>query len=227
MRRTKVGFWDGWGGVIRWGPRAAFRSARGRNGRFLALLAGARAMDEHCRTAPVRTESRCCSRCSASGTKPARRQATRCCLRPVHGVFPELLQPLDMESNGKRVLARAAPRRGRRDDVWVSRPNGQHDSSVLHRAPRSSVRLIGFLENAHPRGDQHSSCWRPVRADRSARVGRTARRSPPKGATRWWRIALPATPGNKLVAPVEPATFGALIAMTNQGFARRRLDGTR
>ena len=103
--------------------------------------------------------------------------------------FPDFLQQLDMESNGKRV---------RRDGSDVARPtgpvvwgqvgtNGQHAFfQLLHQGTALvPCDFIGFLESPNPRGDQHTQLLANLlRRPRRWRSAAMRRRWPPTACRR-------------------------------------------
>jgi glucose-6-phosphate isomerase len=127
-----------------------------------------------------------------------------------------------MESNGKRVSSsgRAAPR-PTGPIVW-GQPgtNGQHAFfQLLHQGTALvPCDFIGFLESAHPRGNQHVQLLANLFAQTEALAfGRTAEEVAAEGvpaALVPHRTFPGDRPSNTLIAErLEPATLGALIAL--------------
>jgi glucose-6-phosphate isomerase len=191
---------------------------------FRALLAGARAMDEHFRQAPFERNL------------PVLLALLGVWYRNLHGAetaavlpysqhlarFPDFLQQLDMESNGKRV---------RHDGSAVSRPtgpvvwgqvgtNGQHAFfQLLHQGTALvPCDFIGFFESPNPRGDQHTQLLANLFAQTEALAfGRSAESVAAEGVSAGLvphRTFPGDRPSNLLLAErLEPATLGALIAL--------------
>ena len=118
IRTAASGFTTGWAGAIRSGPRSACRWRWSRAWmRFLDMLAGARRLDRHFRSAPLGRNmpvllalialwNRNFLGASSMAVLPYDNRLDR---------FPAFLQQLQMESNGKRVCMDGPP--GQRQDL--------------------------------------------------------------------------------------------------------------
>jgi glucose-6-phosphate isomerase len=100
-----------WAGAIRCGPRSASRWRwRWATVAFAEFLAGAKAIDEHFRDAPLADNV-----VVRAAFADLYTQAMGCQTRAVFAyderlaLLPDYLQQLEMESNGKRVLADGSP----------------------------------------------------------------------------------------------------------------------
>jgi glucose-6-phosphate isomerase len=233
------GFWDWVGGRYSlWSSVGlSVALAIGADG-FRALLEGARAMDDHFRTAPVERNL------------PALLGLIGIWYRDVLGaqttavlpysqyleLLPNHLQQLDMESNGKRVLrdGRPAPRASG-PIVWGSAgTNGQHAFyQLLHQGTALvPCDFIGFLEGVQPQvargeptasedqrtGDQHLQLLANLFAQTEALAfGRTAEEVAAEAvapALVPHRTFPGNRPSNTLIADrLDPASLGALIAL--------------
>jgi glucose-6-phosphate isomerase len=191
---------------------------------FRALLEGARAMDEHFRSAPLERNLpvllaligiwyRDLLDAETAAVLPYSQYLT---------LFPAFLQQLDMESNGKRVLHDGhAATRASGPIVWGEPgTNAQHAFfQLLHQGTALvPCDFIGFLESAHPRGDQHMQLLANLFAQTEALAfGRSAEEVAAEGvpaALVPHRTFPGDRPSNTLVAErLEPATLGALIAL--------------
>jgi glucose-6-phosphate isomerase len=124
-------FWDWVGGRYSlWSAVSLSVACCLREGAFDALLAGAAAMDEHFRTAPLEQNAPVIAACVATWNRTALRYASYSCAPYARrlDLLPSFLQQLEMESNGKSVTrdgaALARPAAG---VTWGSSgTNGQH-----------------------------------------------------------------------------------------------------
>jgi len=219
------GFWDWVGGRYSlWSAVGLSIALAAGAEAFRGLLAGARAMDEHFRSAPFERNLPVLLALQGIWYRNLLGAETTAVLPydQYLALFPEFLQQLDMESNGKRVLCsgRAAPR-PTGPIVW-GQPgtNGQHAFfQLLHQGTALvPCDFIGFLENTHPRGDQHVQLLANLFAQTEALAfGRTAEEVAAEGvpaALVPHRTFPGDRPSNTLVAErLEPATLGALIAL--------------
>ena len=211
---TTFGFWDWVGGRYSlWSaiglPIAIAIGAEG----FRALLAGAHAMDEHFRTAPL------------AANLPVRLALldvwyrnflgfTSRCIAPYHAGLRRLAahwQQLEMESNGKRVdqAGRALP--FATSPVLWGEPgsNGQHAFfQMLHQGTDVlPLEIVAVRECAHPLPGHHSMLLANALAQAQAlMVGRAC-----EDGHRHF-------PGNRpstflLLDALTPASLGALIAL--------------
>ncbi len=222
------GFWDWVGGRYSlWSSVGlSIALAVGAEG-FRALLEGARAMDEHFRSAPFERNLPVLLALLGIWYRDLLGAETTAVLpySQYLELLPNHLQQLDMESNGKRVLhdGRPAPR-PTGPIVWGSAgTNGQHAFyQLLHQGTALvPCDFIGFLEatsGGHPRGDQHVQLLANLFAQTEALAfGRSAEEVV---AQRVSAALVPHRtfpgdrPSNTLVAQrLEPATLGALIAL--------------
>jgi glucose-6-phosphate isomerase len=191
---------------------------------FLSLLAGAHAMDEHFRSAPLERNLPVLLALLGIWYRDLLGAETAAVLpySQYLELLPNHLQQLDMESNGKRVLRSGDPApRPTGPIVWGSAgTNGQHAFyQLLHQGTALvPCDFIGFLENPNPRGDQQVQLVANLFAQTEALAfGKTAEEVAAEGTS----AALVAhrtfpgdRPSNTLVADrLEPATLGALIAL--------------
>src|SRR5262245_9372385 len=219
------GFWDWVGGRYSlWSAVGlSIALAIGADG-FRALLGGARAMDEHFRSAPLERNLPVLLALLGIWYRDLLGAETTAVLpySQYLELLPNHLQQLDMESNGKRVLrsGRPAPR-PTGPIVWGSAgTNGQHAfSQLLHQGTALvPCDFIGFLESLHPRGAQHVQLLANLFAQTEALAfGKTAEEVAAEGsgpALVPHRTFPGDRPSNTLVADrLEPATIGALIAL--------------
>src|SRR5436309_3166050 len=157
-------------------------------------------------------------RCSSS----ARRRSRRSRRSRTLALLPAFLQQLAMESNGKRVLTSgAAAPRPTGPILWgQAGTNGQHAFyQLLHQGTALvACDFIGFLQSAHPRGDQHVQLLANLFAQTEALAfGRGAEEVAAEGVAAELvphRTFPGDRPTNTLVADrLDPATLGALIAL--------------
>ncbi len=219
------GFWDWVGGRYSlWSAvGVSIALAIGSDG-FRVVLDGGRAMDEHFRSAPLERNLPVLLALLGVWYRNALAAETIAVLPYSQSLarLPELLQQLDMESNGKRVQesGTAAPRPT--GPILWGQPgtNGQHAFfQLLHQGTALvPCDFIGFLESTHPCGDQHVQLLANLFAQTEALAfGRTAEEVV-AGGTPSELVPHHVFPGdrpsNTLVADrLEPATLGALIAL--------------
>jgi glucose-6-phosphate isomerase len=211
---TTFGFWDWVGGrYSMWSaiglPIAIAIGAEN----FRAMLAGAHAMDEHFRTAPL------------DANLPVRLGlldvwyrdffgfASRC-VAPYHSNLrrlPAYLQQLEMESNGKRVDALGRPLTVATSPVVWGEPgtNGQHAYfQMLHQGTdRIPVEFIAVKDAAHLLEGHHDQ----LLANALAQAQALMQGKHDAGGHKDF-------PGNRpstffILERLDPASFGALIAM--------------
>ena len=212
---TTFGFWDWVGGRYSlWSaiglPIAMAIGSAG----FRDLLAGAHAMDEHFRTAPL------------AQNLPMRlglldvwyrnfHGFTSRCIAPYHaalGRLPAYLQQLEMESNGKRVGLDGQPLPYATSPVLWGEPgtNGQHAFfQMLHQGTDVlPLELIAVRKPTHPLKGHHNKLLANALAQAQAlMVGKV---SDDDGHRHF--------PGNRpstflLLDALTPASLGALIAL--------------
>jgi glucose-6-phosphate isomerase len=222
---NRFGFWDWVGGRYSlWSAVGlSIALAIGSDG-FRALLAGAREMDEHFRTAPFERNLAVLLALLGVWYRDVLGAETAAVLPYSQDLarLPDFLQQLDMESNGKRVQRSGAPAtRPTGPIVWgQAGTNGQHAFfQLLHQGTALvPCDFIGFFENTHPRGDQHLQLVANLLAQTEALAfGRTAEEVAADGVAPEL-VAHRTFPGNRpsntLVAErLEPAALGALVAL--------------
>ena len=211
---TTFGFWDWVGGRYSlWSaiglPLAISVGAAG----FQAFLAGAHAMDEHFRTAPL-----ACNLPVRLGLLDLWYRNfhgfTSRCIAPYHAAlarYPAYLQQLEMESNGKRVDLDGQPLPYATAPVLWGEPgtNGQHAFfQMLHQGTDVvPLELVAVRQPTHPLPGHHDKLLANALAQAQAlMVGQAA----PDGHRDF--------PGNRpstflLLDALTPAAFGALIAL--------------
>ncbi|MFY3384368.1 glucose-6-phosphate isomerase [Paracidovorax sp. MALMAid1276] len=211
---TTFGFWDWVGGRYSlWSaiglPMAIAIGAQG----FRDLLAGAHAMDEHFRTAPLQANL------------PVRlglldvwyrnfHGFTSRCIAPYHAALrrlPAYLQQLEMESNGKRVAKDGTPLAVATSPVLWGEPgtNGQHAFfQMLHQGTDViPLEIIAVRQPTHPLPGHHDKLLANALAQAQAlMVGKDG-----EDAHRHF-------PGNRpstflLLDALTPAALGSLIAL--------------
>ncbi len=157
------GFWDWVGG------RYSMDSAIGLSlmiaigpHRFVEMLEGFRAMDEHFRTAPLERNGPALLGLVGVWYRNFLGLATHAVLPYSQYLdrFPAYLQQLDMESNGKRVTRDGTPVDHDTGPIVWGEPgtNGQHAFyQLLHQGTTVvPADLIGFLRPVEDLGDQHA-----------------------------------------------------------------------
>jgi glucose-6-phosphate isomerase len=211
---TTFGFWDWVGGRYSlWSaiglPIAIAIGAQG----FRELLAGAHAMDEHFRTAPL------------AGNLPVRLGLLDVWYRNFHGFgsrsiapyhsalrrLPAYLQQLEMESNGKSVDAQGRPLAFGTSPVLWGEPgtNGQHAYfQMLHQGTdRVPVEFIAVREPAHDLPGHHELLLANALAQAQALMQGKA----DAGGHRNFAGNRPST--FFLLEALDPASLGALLAL--------------
>ncbi|MES2785849.1 MAG: glucose-6-phosphate isomerase [Pseudomonadota bacterium] len=180
---------------------------------FRSLLAGAHAMDEHFRTAPLERNL------------PVRLGLLDVWYRNFHGFasrsiapyhshlkrLPAYLQQLEMESNGKRVDAQGRALGIDTSPVLWGEPgtNGQHAYfQMLHQGTQvTPVEFIAVRQPAHQLGDHHTL----LLANAVAQAQALMQGQPDGGGHRDF-------PGNRpstffVLERLDPASLGALLAL--------------
>jgi glucose-6-phosphate isomerase len=219
------GFWDWVGG------RYSMLSAIGLStmialgpAGFRELLAGARAMDEHFRTAPL------------SQNLPALMGLLNIWYGNFFGAdtvavlpydqylsrFPAYLQQLTMESNGKRVTLGGAELDYQTGAIYWGEPgtNGQHSFyQLIHQGTKLiPCDFIGFCRSLNPLGDHHDLLMANLLAQSEALAfGKTAEEVAAEG-TAEWLVPHRSFPGNRpsstiLADSLTPAVLGAMVAL--------------
>jgi glucose-6-phosphate isomerase len=219
------GFWDWVGG------RYSLESAVGLSlmlaigpEHFRALLAGSRAMDEHFRSAPLDENLPVVLGLLGIWYVNFWGAETHAVLPYDHSLarFPDYLQQLDMESNGKRVDREGKPLTQPSGPVVWGQPgtNGQHAFfQLLHQGTRLvPCDFIGFAQSQNPNGNQHALLLANCLAQTQALAfGRTAEEAAAAGVSE--TLAPHRTfPGNRpsntiFARRLDPHTLGALIAL--------------
>jgi glucose-6-phosphate isomerase len=219
------GFWDWVGGRYSlWSAvGVSIALAIGADG-FRALLGGARAMDEHFSSSPLEQSLPVLLALLGVWYRNFLGTETAAVLPydQYLALLPEFLQQLDMESNGKRVQrsGRPAPH-ATGPIVWGEvGTNSQHAFfQLLHQGTALvPCDFIGFMESAHPRGNQHVQLLANLFAQTEALAfGRTAEEVAEQGVAAELvphRTFPGDRPSNLLVAErLDPASLGALIAL--------------
>ena len=219
------GFWDWVGGRYSlWSSVGiSIALAIGADG-FRALLAGGHAMDEHFRSAPLERNLPVLLALLGVWYRSVLGAETLAVLPYCQPLarLPDLLQQLDMESNGKRVLVSGAVAPRPTGPILWGQPGtiGQHAFFQLLHQGTSLVPcdFIGFFENTDPRGDQHVQLLANLFAQTEALAfGRPAEELLAAGVAAEL-IPHQTFPGNRpsntLIANrLEPASLGALIAL--------------
>jgi glucose-6-phosphate isomerase len=219
------GFWDWVGG------RYSMDSAIGLStmiavgpGQFAEMLAGFHEMDEHFRTAPLRSNLPALMGllqvwytgfmgAASIGVMPYEQYLKR---------FPAYLQQLTMESNGKHVTLDGQPVDYPTGPVFWGEPgtNGQHSFyQLIHQGTELiPVDLIGFGKSLNPIGDQHDLLTANVLAQAQALAfGKTleqvlAEGTSPEVAPH--RVMEGNRPTNVLMTEIlTPKVLGTLVAL--------------
>ncbi len=182
---------------------------------FRDFLAGAHAMDEHFRHAPLERNMPAVLALTAFWYRQFFGAASQV-VAPYHqdlSLFPAYLQQLEMESNGKRVTRDGQPVALRTAPVvWGSAgTNGQHAYfQMLHQGTDLiPVDFIAVLKPAHGFLHQHKALLANCFAQAEALMN--GKQDPQLPSYR-------AFPGNRpsnmlLMDELKPATLGALIAL--------------
>ncbi len=212
---TTLGFWDWVGGRYSlWSAIGLpIAIAIGSNG-FRALLAGAHAMDEHFRTAPLARNLPVRLALLDVWYRNFHGFASRCVAPYSHGLrrLPAYLQQLEMESNGKGVDAAGEPLPYATAPVVWGEPgtNGQHAFfQMIHQGP--DVIPVEFIALRRPGRDlpgQHPRLLANALAQAQALM--QGRESPDNPHRRF--------SGNRpstflLLDALTPESLGALIAL--------------
>jgi glucose-6-phosphate isomerase len=235
---STFGFWDWVGGRYSlWSSVGiSIALAIGADG-FRALLAGGHAMDEHFRSAPLEHNLPVLLAILGIWYRSVLGAETLAVLPYCQPLarLPDLLQQLDMESNGKRVLVSGAAAPLPTGPILWGQPGtiGQHAFFQLLHQGMSLVPcdFIGFFEAScaqraagerRPedveRGDQHVQLFANLLAQTEALAfGRTAEELIAAGVAPGL-IPHQTFPGNRpsntLIADrLDPASLGALIAL--------------
>ena len=211
---TTFGFWDWVGGRYSlWSaiglPIAIAIGSAG----FRDLLAGAHAMDEHFRTAPLAQNLPVRLGLLDVWYRNFHGFASRC-IAPYHAALarlPAYLQQLEMESNGKRVARDGTPLPYATSPVLWGEPgtNGQHAFfQMLHQGTDViPLEIIAVRQPTHPLPGHHDKLLANALAQAQAlMVGKAG-----EDAHRHF-------PGNRpstflLLEALTPASLGALIAL--------------
>ncbi len=209
-----LGMWDWVGGRYSlWSavglPLAVAVGSQG----FCALLAGARAMDEHFASAPLETNLPLRLALLDIWQRDFLGLSSRCVNPYHHGLrrLPAYLQQLEMESNGKGVDAQGRTLSFQTSPVvWgEAGSNGQHAFfQMLHQGPDVvPVEFIAVKEPAHGLLAQHQGLLANALAQaRALMIGQ----ADPGGHRNF--------PGNRpstflLLERMEPSSLGALLAL--------------
>lgn len=211
---TTFGFWDWIGG------RYSLMSAIGLplaisigQSAWRELLAGAHAMDEHFRTAPMERNLPVRLGLLDVWYRNFHGMDSRC-IAPYHSLlsrWPAYLQQLEMESNGKRVDRQGQALPFETSPVIWGEPgtNGQHAFfQMLHQGTCiTPVEFVAVRQETHGLGGHHEKLLSHVLAQaRALMLGRSD-----AGGHRHF-------PGNRpstmlLLERLDPASLGALIAL--------------
>jgi glucose-6-phosphate isomerase len=191
---------------------------------FRDMLAGARAMDEHYRTAPLATNLPALMGllnvwyanflgADTVAVLPYDQYLSR---------FPAYLQQLTMESNGKRVTLGGAEVDYQTGAIFWGEPgtNGQHSFyQLIHQGTKLiPCDFIGFCKSLNPLGDHHDLLMANMLAQSEALAfGKTAAEVSAEG-TADWLVPHRSFPGNRpssvlLADSLNPAALGALVAL--------------
>jgi glucose-6-phosphate isomerase len=224
-RDAMFGFWDWVGGrySLESAVGLALMLAVGPE-HFRELLAGSRAMDEHFRSAPLRENLPVLLGLLGVWYANFWGAETHAVLPYdqylVH--FPDYLQQLDMESNGKRVDREGRTLAYGSGPVVWGQPgtNGQHAFfQLLHQGTRLvPCDFIAFARSHNPQGTQHELLLANCLAQTQALAfGRTGAEAAARGV-REAQIPHRTFPGNRpsntlLARQLDPFTLGALIAL--------------
>jgi glucose-6-phosphate isomerase len=223
--QNMFGFWDWVGG------RYSIASAVGLAlmlsigpDRFRAMLAGMREMDDHFREAPL-DRNMPVLLAMIGVWNASYLGATSLAVLPYDqslARFPDYLQQLDMESNGKRVTSRGSELSGSSGPVVFGQPgtNGQHAFyQLIHQGTQTvPCDFIGFARSHHETDPHHDLLMSNFFAQTEALAfGRTAEEVAAEGAA---SALVPhrTFPGNRpthtlLAERLTPEVLGALIAL--------------
>ncbi|MBX0328035.1 glucose-6-phosphate isomerase [Oscillochloris sp. ZM17-4] len=219
------GFWDWVGG--RYSMLSAIglstMIAIGPEG-FGELLAGAHAMDEHFRSAPL-AQNLPALMGLLSVWYSSFFDADTVAILPYDqylNQFPAYLQQLTMESNGKRVTLSGVEVDYQTGAIYWGKPgtNGQHSFyQLIHQGTKLfPCDLIGFCKSLNPLGNHHDLLIANMFAQSEALAfGKTADEVASDG-TPAWLVPHRTFPGNHptstiLAERLTPAVLGALVAL--------------
>jgi glucose-6-phosphate isomerase len=220
-----LGFWDWVGGRYSlWSAvGTSLAIALGPDG-FAELLAGARSVDEHFRSAPLNENVPALHGLLSVWYRSFLDAHTHAVLPYSHWLarFPDYLQQLDMESNGKRVRRDGAPVDYSTGPVVWGTPgtNGQHAYfQLLHQGTELvPADFIGFVHPAVEVEDQHDLLMANLFAQTEALAfGKTTDEAAAEGSAP--ELAPHRTfPGNRptttiLADRLDPRTLGQLVAL--------------
>jgi glucose-6-phosphate isomerase len=219
------GFWDWVGG------RYSMDSAIGLSTmlaigpeRFMQLLAGFHAMDEHFRETPIERNLPALLGLLAVWYGDFFDAQTTAVLpydQYLHR-FPAYLQQLTMESNGKHVTVEGGPVDYETGAVWWGEPgtNGQHSFyQLIHQGTKLiPCDFIGFGRSLNPMGEHHDLLIANVLAQTEALAfGKTAEEVREEGTLEDLvphRVFSGNRPSNTILAErLEPRTLGSLVAL--------------
>ncbi len=218
-------FWDWVGGRYSMNSAIGLSTmiALGPEG-FRQILAGARAMDEHFRTAPL-AQNLPALMGLLSVWYSSFFDADTVAVLPYDQYlsrFPGYLQQLTMESNGKRVTLSGAEVDYQTGAIYWGKPgtNGQHSFyQLIHQGTKLfPCDLIGFCRSLNPLGDHHDLLMANMFAQSEALAfGKTAEEVASDG-TAAWLVPHRTFPGNHptstiLADTLTPAVLGAMVAL--------------
>ncbi len=218
-------FWDWVGG------RYSYDSAIGLSlmiaigpERFLEMLGGFRAMDEHFRTAPPARNLPVLLALLAVWYDNFFGAETQAILPYDHYLarFPAYLQQLEMESNGKHVDLEGRPVDHQTGPIIWGQPgtNGQHAFyQLIHQGTKLiPCDFIGFCEPLHPLGRHHDLLMANMLAQTEALAfGRSAQELRQAGVPEW-QIPHRVCEGNRptttiLIDRLTPESLGKLVGL--------------
>jgi glucose-6-phosphate isomerase len=219
------GFWDWVGG------RYSMMSAIGLSTmlaigpeRFREMLAGARAIDEHYRSAPWERNIPALMGLLTVWYDDFFGVAT-CAVLPYEQYlkrFPAYLQQLTMESNGKRVRLDGSLSAAHTGVIYWGEPgtNGQHSFyQLIHQGTHLiPCDFIAFTESLNPLGEHHDLLIANVLAQAEALAfGKTSEEVRAEG-TPDWLVPHRVFPGNRpstmlMLDRLTPAALGKLVAL--------------
>ena len=227
------GFWDWVGGRYSlWSAIGLPIALACGMDRFRELLAGARAMDEHFRTAPL--EASMPVRLALIGIVNANLlDARSVCVAPYHQhleLLPAHLQQLEMESNGKSIALDGSPVAHRTVPVIWGQPgtNAQHAYfQCLHQGTEwAPMDFVAVIDPAHHHLEHHrallANCFAQSEALMRGKTEAEAKAellAAGKSAAEADRLARHKSfPGNRpsntiVLSRLDPASLGALIAL--------------
>ena len=231
--KNMFGFWDWVGGRYSlWSAIGLPIALSCGMARFRELLAGAAAMDEHFRTAPL--EANMPVRLALMGILNADVLGARSvCIAPYHQhleLLPAHMQQVEMESNGKSVDLAGAPVASRTVPVIWGQPgtNAQHAYfQCLHQGTEwAPIDFIAVIDPSHAHLDHHRALLANCFAQSEALMrGKTMAEAKAEliaagtDAAEADRLAPHKTfPGNRpsntiVLQGLDPHALGALIAL--------------